>query len=128
MNNEITCKNCGSTHVSKYGKYKDTQLYYCNDCKRKFKGDTALFHMKVPPEYVSSALSLYYSGSSIDDIRDFLKQEYDYYPSKHVVFEWVDKYTSLAARPVVIELVAVHPVAFPTALAFPVLAIGLESL
>ena len=95
---QVTCKNCGSTHISKYGKYKDTQLYYCNDCKRKFKGDTALFHMKVPPEYVSSALSMYYSGSSIDDIRDFLKQEYDYYPSKHVVFEWVDKYTSLAAK------------------------------
>jgi len=103
--NNIVCKNCGSTHVVKFGKYKDVQLYYCNDCKRKFKGDAALFHMKVPPEYVSSALSMYYSGSSIDDIRDFLKQEYGYYPSKHVVFEWVDKYTSLAAK----QFRDVHP-------------------
>jgi putative transposase len=92
------CKYCHSEHVRKYGTYKGIQLYYCNDCKRKFKGDNALFHMKVPAEYVSSALAMYYSGSSIDDIRDFLNQEYHYYPSKHVVFEWVDKYTSLAAK------------------------------
>ncbi len=101
----IVCKYCGSIHVRKYGLYKDVQRYFCNDCKRKFKGDNTLFHMKVPPEYVSSALSMYYSGSSIDDICDFLKQEYDYYPSKHVVFEWVDKYTSLAAK----QFRDVHP-------------------
>jgi len=99
------CKYCGSTAVQKFGTYKGVQRYWCKACKHKFKGDNALFHMKVPPEYISSALSMYYSGSSIDDIRDFLKQEYDYYPSKHVVFEWVDKYTSLAAK----QFRDVHP-------------------
>ena len=105
QNSGVVCKLCQSKNVRKFGKYKAVQLYYCNDCKRKFKGDKALFHMKVPPEYVSSALSMYYSGSSIDDIRDFLKQEHDYYPSKHVVFEWVDKYTALAAK----QFQDVHP-------------------
>ncbi|MDO8568914.1 MAG: DDE-type integrase/transposase/recombinase [Dehalococcoidales bacterium] len=95
---KVTCKNCGSDAVVKFGSYKGLQYYFCKSCKRKFKADDSLFHMKVPPEYVSSALAMYYSGSSIDDIRDFLKQEYDYYPSKHVVFEWVDKYTALAGK------------------------------
>ncbi len=95
---KITCKNCGSEAVVKFGTYKGAQRYFCKVCQRKFKGDNALFHMKVSPEHISTALSMYYSGSSISDIRNHLKQEHGYYPSKHVVFEWVDKFTSLAAK------------------------------
>jgi len=102
---KITCKNCGSEAVVKFGKYKGAQRYWCKSCQRKFKGDNALFHMRVSPEYISTALSMYYSGSSISDIRNQLKQECGYYPSKHVVFEWIDKYTSLASK----QFRDVHP-------------------
>ena len=95
---KITCKNCGSEGVVKFGTYKGVQRYYCKACKRKFKADDSLFHMKVSADYISTALSMYYSGSSITDIRNHLKQEHGYYPSKHIVFEWVDKYTSLASK------------------------------
>ena len=102
---KITCKNCGSEAVVRFGSYKGVQRYWCKSCQRKFKGDNALFHMKVSPEHISTALSMYYSGSSINDIRNHLKQEHGYYPSKHVVFEWVDKYTSLASK----QFRDVHP-------------------
>ncbi|MDD4859466.1 MAG: DDE-type integrase/transposase/recombinase [Dehalococcoidales bacterium] len=92
----VKCKNCGSEAVVKFGSYKGVQRYYCKVCKRKFKGDNALFHMKASPEYVTSALSMYYSGLSIDDICDHMKQEHGYYPSKHVVHEWIDKFTPKA--------------------------------
>lgn len=95
---KVTCKNCGSDAVVRFGSYKGVQLYFCKVCKRKFKGDDSLFHMKVSADKISVALSMYYSGSSINDIRNHLKQEYDYYPSKHVVFEWIDKFTSIAAN------------------------------
>lgn len=95
---KVTCKNCGSDGVVKFGTYKGVQRYYCKACKRKFKADDSLFHMRVPADYISQALSMYYSGSSISDIRNHLKQEDGYYPSKHVVFEWVDKFTSLASK------------------------------
>ena len=95
---KVKCKNCGSEGVVKYGSYKGVQRYYCKVCNRKFKADDSLFHMKVSADYISMALSMYYSGSSISDIRNHLKQEYGYYPSKHIVFEWVEKYTSLASK------------------------------
>lgn len=94
----ITCKNCGSPAVVKYGTYKGVQRYYCKSCGRKFKYDADAFHGKVPAEYVSSALSMYYSGMSINEIRSHLKQEHDYYPSKSIVFGWVQKYTDLASQ------------------------------
>jgi len=94
--NNITCKYCNSKAISKYGKYNNVQLYWCKICKRKFKGDDALFHMKVPSSYISSALSMYYAGMSFNDIRSLLQQEHGYYPSKSVVYQWVDKYTDIA--------------------------------
>ena len=95
---KIACIHCGSTAVVKFGSYKGVPRYWCKVCKRKFKADGSVFHMKSPAEYVSSALGMYYSGSSISDIRNHLRQEYGYYPSKHIVFEWVDKYTSVASK------------------------------
>jgi putative transposase len=94
----ITCKNCGSDAIVKFGTYKGVQRFYCKACKRKFKADDDAFHMKVPAEYVSSALSMYYSGMSINGIRSHLKQEHGYYPSKSIVFGWVNKYTELASK------------------------------
>ncbi len=95
----MTCKYCGeSSTVVKFGSYKGTPLYYCKACKRKFKAGSDLFHMKVPAEYVSSALDMYYKGMSIDDICEHLKQEHGYHPSKSVVFDWVDKFTNKAVK------------------------------
>jgi transposase-like protein len=94
----ITCKNCGSNAVVKFGSYKGVQRYWCKSCKRKFKGDTDLFHMKTSPEQISSALRMYYDGMSIKDIKGLLKQEYDNDPSKKTIYQWVDKYTDIATK------------------------------
>ncbi len=91
-NQPIVCKNCGSTAVVKFGNYKAVQRYWCKSCKRKFKGDSSIFHMKVPAEYVNYAVSMYYSGMSFNDIRNALRQEHGYYPSKSVIYGWVEKY------------------------------------
>jgi len=92
----IICKYCNSQAVVKFGTYKDIQLYWCKSCKRKFKGDTTLFHMKTPPEQISSALRMYYDGMSVKDIKGLLKQEYQNDPSKKTVYGWIDKYSDIA--------------------------------
>jgi putative transposase len=94
----IACKNCGSSDVSKFGTYKGVQRYWCKSCQRKFKADDSQFHENKPSQYISSAVNMYYTGMSLNDIRNHLKQEYGYYPSKSVVFKWVNKYTDLARK------------------------------
>ena len=94
----ITCKNCGSTACMKFGKYKDTQLYYCKECKRKFKDDDDAFHAKVPVEWASSAVDMYFRGMAVSDIREHLKQEHGYSPSKSVIYDWINRYTALASK------------------------------
>lgn len=94
-NGKVTCKYCGSEGVVKYGLYKNTQYYWCKVCQRKFKDDDTLFHGQVSPEFISSALELYYTGSSIEDICQHLRNTRGYYPSKSVVFNWIDKFTDM---------------------------------
>ncbi len=62
------CKYCGSEGVVKFGTYKGVQRYWYKVCKRKFKADDTLFHMKTPANQVSSALNMYYEGMSIKAI------------------------------------------------------------
>jgi putative transposase len=90
------CKYCQSLNTIRYGKYKNTQLYYCKDCHSKFKGDDTLFHMKTPAHQVSSALNMFYEGMSIKAISRNLKQEYGNQPSTATIYEWIQKYTQYA--------------------------------
>jgi len=96
MANDPECKYCQSENIIKYGKYGDTQLYYCKDCGSKFKGDDTLFHMKTPANQVSSALNMYYEGMSIKAIARNLKQEHGNMPSTATIYEWIQKYTQYA--------------------------------
>lgn len=93
---DIQCKLCQSENVIKYGKYKDTQQYYCKDCHSKFNLADTTFHMKTPANQVTSALNMYYEGMSIKAIRRNLHQEYGNMPSTATIYEWIQKYTQYA--------------------------------
>jgi putative transposase len=94
--NELVCKYCGRGGVVKFGSYKGAQRYWCKACKRKFKADDTLFHMKTPTNQISSAINMYYEGMSIKAIRRHLQQEYSNLPSTATIYEWVQKYTQYA--------------------------------
>ena len=94
----ITCKHCGSKNVVKYGTKGDTQYYLCRDCKRTFAGTDALPGMKYPPDQIATAVSLFYSGLSIDAIRRELDSIYHVYPSDSTVYDWVVRYTKVAVN------------------------------
>ncbi len=94
----INCKYCGSKNVVKYGKKGDTQYYLCHDCKHTFAGNEALPGMRFPPDQIATAISLFYSGLSIDAIRRELDSIYHVYPSDSTVYEWIIKYTKVAVN------------------------------
>jgi transposase-like protein len=106
---DIVCKYCQSQKVRKYGKYNNVQLYYCNECKRKFTPNDSLFHMHTPNAQVSTALDMYYTGSSINTIRRHLNQEHENTPSSATVFEWINKYTDEAIKEVVNQIAPGRP-------------------
>jgi transposase-like protein len=69
------------------------QLWWCQNCQRKFTGNDAPPGMKISVEQVQSALSMYFKGVPLGSIRKQLKEEFDYYPSDSTIYRWIHQST-----------------------------------
>jgi putative transposase len=99
----VICKYCGSGHIKKFGTYTDksnntTQYFWCNDCKRKFKLEDTLFKMKTPINQIAAAVSLYYEGLSLNEIKRMLKQIYNLEVSDFAIYNWITRFTKDAQQ------------------------------
>jgi putative transposase len=92
----ITCKNCGSSAVVKYGKYGQQQKYWCKSCRKKFKADKCTFHMKTAVAEIGRFLNLFYGGTGVEEIRRILQAESGHLSARSSLFKWLDKYAGLA--------------------------------
>jgi len=94
----MNCKYCQSENVIKYGKYKNTQYYYCNDCKRKFSNPDCIPKMQIPTKCIADVLNMYYEGLSEAEIRRNLIQQDSNYVSTGSIYNWVNRFTKLAVK------------------------------
>jgi transposase-like protein len=94
----MNCKYCDSDNVIKFGTYKDTQHYYCKDCKRKFSNPNAIPKMQYDTKTISDCLNMYYEGMSLTEIRRNLIQQDNLYPSRITPYNWVERFTELAVK------------------------------
>jgi transposase-like protein len=98
INTLRSCKYCRSTHVIKYGVDKGTQMYYCYECRRKFARIDTLPQMHTRTADLAEALTLYYSGMSLNDIRrHFIDQDNNYF-SKATIYNWINRFSAAALR------------------------------
>jgi len=98
INLPVKCKYCGKSTIIKFGSYKGVPRYFCTSCKRKFKDDDHMFHMRVPASCVVYVLTSYYTGTTIKGIREDLCRKFNYYPSRATIHLWIDKYTDMAVN------------------------------
>lgn len=94
----MNCKYCESENVIKFGKYKDTQNYYCKSCNRKFSNPNAIPKMQYDTKTIADTLNMYYEGLSLAEIRRNLIQQDRLYPSRITPYNWVDRFTDLAVK------------------------------
>lgn len=93
---DIRCKFCNSPNIVRNGTRKGTQYWLCKNCGRGFVDNKALPKGKYPVEAVASALYLYFTGSSLNDIRRHTEQQYKILPSDSTIYSWVRRYTDIA--------------------------------
>ncbi len=96
---EVKCKFCDdSGYMVRYGTYKSIQRYYCKRCNRKFADNAAPPGMKTPLVQISSALSMFYEGMTLNAIRRHLQQTYNNYPSDSTIYDWIVRFTKAAVN------------------------------
>jgi transposase-like protein len=89
---DFKCKYCGSKNLWLYGKYKGSQRFYCRDCKRKFAGNFALPKMRSPVSNVGDALQSYFSGMSLNEVKQNIEQQHNYSPSVSTIYRWLNRF------------------------------------
>jgi len=94
---EIVCKFCNSPEIVRNGTRKGTQYWLCKNCGRGFVANKALPKMKYPTEAIGSALYMYFTGSSLNDIRRHVEQQYKALPSDSAIYGWVTRFSKLAS-------------------------------
>jgi len=93
------CKFCGSKDVVKNGKRDGTQYWLCKNCGRGFVDNKALPKGRYPIEVVSSALYMYFTGSSLNDIKKYIEQQFGKeLPSDSAIYNWVVKFSKIASK------------------------------
>ncbi len=100
-----SCKYCGSKDVVRYGRSKHRQRLLCRDCKHTFMDSDTLPGMKVSPAVTASAVNRFYEGSSLNQVRRGLQQDYGIYPSDSTVYEWIRRYT----KELIVKADTYHP-------------------
>lgn len=93
---QIVCKYCGSPDIVKYGKFGDTQYFWCKKCNRKITGKDTLFKMRYPSNQIATALRLYYEGLSLDAIQEEFQQQFGIHVATSTIYEWIQEFTNEA--------------------------------
>ena len=90
------CRFCGSTDLSKHGKYKGVQNYICKTCGKKSSEMDTYPRMKFPKELIVKALTYYYNGMSLKNISQTFDDLSGVYVSRPTIWNWIIKYSKVA--------------------------------
>jgi putative transposase len=89
---KYNCKYCNSDSIVKDGTSAGEQYYLCRSCNRRFNLKDALLKMRTPIDPVSAAVSMYFNGLSLGEVRQELRQIYDMDVSEVGIYGWIERF------------------------------------
>lgn len=91
----MKCPNCGSSRIIKKGtrklKRRTEQVYYCNNCGKKFVNHP-LKNKSYSPQVIVESMKLYNSGKSLSEASKKINQRFKVNSSKSTIYNWVREY------------------------------------
>lgn len=97
----IPCTRCGSIRVIRYGVagvQNVKQIYFCKDCKKKFREPSMLNKVKFSPELITLTLDLYFSGLSLRKIVRTVNDHFDVKIGATTIFNWIKRYIPMISE------------------------------
>jgi putative transposase len=96
----IPCTRCGSIRVIRYGVagvQNVKQIYFCKDCKKKFREPSPLNKAKFSPELVTLTLDLYFSGLSLRKIVRTVNDHFNLKVGVTTIYNWIKRYIPMVS-------------------------------
>jgi transposase-like protein len=97
-----SCLYCYSKNLVKDGVRHtkagiDVQRFSCKDCGKRFVQNLGFERIKATPQFVTSALQLYFSGESLRNTQKFLALQ-GVKVSPQTIHNWISKYVGLMEK------------------------------
>jgi transposase-like protein len=93
-----SCLFCKSENIKKFGirhnKSGDIQRFICSNCNKTFSINIGFEKMQSNPQAITSAMQLYFSGTSLRGVQKFLRLQ-GAEVSHVTIYNWIKKYTKL---------------------------------
>lgn len=97
----IPCTKCGSIRVIRYGVAgvnNVKQIYFCKDCRTKFRAPSMLNKVKFAPELITLTLDLYFSGLSLRKIARSVGDHFEVKLGSTTIFNWIQRYVPMVSE------------------------------
>ena len=95
---QLACRSCNSERIVKKAirrnKLYDIPRYLCKDCGKRFSFNMGFEKMRAPPDAITSAMQLYFTGESFRNVMRFLKLP-GVDVSHVAVYKWIRNYVTL---------------------------------
>jgi transposase-like protein len=106
----MKCPNCKSPSIIRKGRRKTRfgfrQPYHCKECRREFT-DSKLLHKTYGPKVISSAISYYNLGNTLQESAKLINRRFKVKVSKSSVSQWLKEYKDICTyhkiRPAVVK-------------------------
>jgi len=97
----IPCTRCGSIRVIRYGVagiQNVKQVYFCKDCRKKFREPSVLNKVKFSPDLITLTLDLYFSGLSLRKICRTVNDHFNIKVGSTTIFNWIKRYIPMISE------------------------------
>lgn len=92
----VKCPICNGRHVIRYGKYSSEQVYYCSDCRKKFR-EKKMKNKTYDAKVITSALTYYNLGNTLEESAKLVNRRFKVKVSKSSVHSWVKEYSNICS-------------------------------
>lgn len=98
MKRTVDCLHCGGRNVIRKGiarlRHESVQVYLCRDCGRKFR-EKKLSHKSYKPGVITSALTHYNLGHTIEETVKHVNRRFKVKVSKSAVHGWIKEFSDV---------------------------------
>ena len=95
------CPYCTATNLVRHGlrhnSYGDLQRFTCKTCGKRFTQNMGFDGLTAPPQAVTSAMQLYFTGESLRNVQKLLELR-GVNVSHVTVYRWIRKYVALMEK------------------------------
>ena len=102
----VRCPGCNGISIIKYGRYGDDQIFYCNDCGKKFM-KTGLKNKTYNPVIITNAITYYNLGNTLEESARLINRRFKVKVSKSTIHSWVKEFSNICTyrklRPQVVK-------------------------